>query len=66
MGVPINNIEAVIDGMRLPIFPVADSLGEAIQRIDLLLPEVPRSRIAPLIGMYHNTLLNQIKQELAK
>jgi len=52
----------VIESSKLSVFPVADSLGEAIQKIDLSLHEIPRARITPLISMYHNTLLTHIQK----
>lgn len=66
MGQPISSIEEIIDGLKIPVFPIEDSLSAAIHRINLALPEVTRGRIVPLIGMYHNTLLQHIKQHLTQ
>lgn len=57
-------VKELVEGMKNPIYPTADSLSEAIQRINGELGDVPRVQLLPLINLYHNTLLTHIQKAL--
>lgn len=50
-----------IKAVPMPLFPTMGSLQEVIDLAEANLPITTKNDITALLGMYHNTLLKEIK-----
>ena len=57
-------VQQYLTGLLKPIYPTADSLAEAHQRINEALPGVSRSELMPLLHLHQNTIITLILKEV--
>lgn len=51
----------VIEPVHQPMYPTLDSLQEVVALAISVMPGIDRNVILQVLGVYHNTLLNQTK-----